>query len=100
MRFPRDGHYEISAHPQWNRLKLDRILYEGPTPQSMTIELSGEELDSVTANDPLDRYSRAFAGEASSWLGGYGLQSSDDHVDPAQPENMSKWRVSYMIEQA
>jgi len=100
VRFPRDGHYEISAHPEWNRLKLDRVLYEGPTPQAMTIELSGEELDSVTANDPLDQYLRAFQGEASAWLGAYGTSTSDARVDPAQPENMSKWRVAYVIEPA
>jgi hypothetical protein len=28
-RFPTEGHYEISDHPAWNKLNLDRVIFEG-----------------------------------------------------------------------
>jgi hypothetical protein len=97
-RLPRDGHYEISADPQWNQLKLDRVLYEGPAESMLQIELAGEELDVLTSNDRLATYRREFRGAPSTWIGAYGAASAAEQVDPALPENMRKWRLSYLIE--
>jgi len=97
-KFPKDGYYEISDHPAWNKLNLDRVLFEGPVVSSLTVELLGEELDFMSANDHLDPYKRTFEGEPSSWLGEYGPGEFDVDIDPNDPENMSNWRVSYVIE--
>jgi hypothetical protein len=97
-RFPTEGYYEISDHPAWNKLNLDRVLFEGDVENSLTVELSGEELDTMSANDQLDHYKRTFGGPPATWIGHYGPGEFEADIDPNDPENMSNWRVSYDIE--
>ncbi|NJD10349.1 MAG: hypothetical protein FIB01_07850 [Gemmatimonadetes bacterium] len=102
-RFPEKGHYEISDHPAWNKVMLNRVIYDGPAGDSLTVELMGEELDTFSANDLLDHYRREFTGPPDTWYGWYGpgedvptgvgRQSGD-------PELMDKWRVCYIIQPA
>lgn len=95
-RFPTEGHYEISDHPAWNRLNLDRVIFEGDVAERLTVELNGEELDFLSGNDQLHPYRREFKGNPSTFAGSYvpGDESSDD------PENMKNWRVAYVIERS
>ena len=103
FHFPESGHYEISDHPAWNKLQLNRVIYEGPVEGSLVIELMGEELDTLTSNDLLDHYRREFTGAPESWFGWYG---PGDDIPPGMemksqdPEMMDKWRVCYMIQPA
>ncbi|MGH7552298.1 MAG: hypothetical protein ACREMQ_04655 [Longimicrobiales bacterium] len=99
-RFPTDGYYEISDHPAWNKLKLDKVIFEGEVDRKLVVEIMGEELDSFTAADRLDHYKREFAGVPRSWIGGYGpgAESDSDGAQSGDPEEMSKWRVNYVIE--
>ncbi len=99
-KFPKEGYYEISDHPAWNKLNLDRVLYEGPVENDLVVEIMGEELDFMSANDQLDHYKREFSGPPAEWVGEYGPGEFDVDVDPDDPENMSNWRVSYIIETA
>lgn len=96
-RFPTEGHYEISDHPAWNKLNLDRVIFEGEVDDALTVELLGEELDTLSANDQLDAYKRVFNGPPDSWVGIYGPGDEGRSTDP---ENMSNWRVNYSIERA
>lgn len=101
MRFPEEGHYDISDHPAWNKVVLNRTIFEGEVDDSLVVELLGEELDSVSSNDQLDTYRREFRGDPKNWAGRYG--PGDDatptaDVNPADPENMSNWRVCFVIE--
>lgn len=103
IRFPPDGHYEISDHPAWNKLNLDKVIFEGDVDQQLTVEIVGEELDLMSANDMLDHYKREFSGSPSTWLGLYGPGDDLPATAPQagnDPENMSNWRVSYAIERA
>ena len=62
-RLPAKGHYPISDHPRWNRLKdLDKVLFEGEVTDHLVVELRGEELDQLSKNDQLESYSRKFEG--------------------------------------
>lgn len=100
-RMPSEGHYEISDHPAWNKLNLDRVLFEGEVSERLTVELMGEEVDTLSANDQLDHYERSFEGSPGSWLGRYG--PGDDDAEPPRPddpENMTTWRIAYSIERA
>lgn len=97
-KFPKEGYYEISDHPAWNKLNLDRVLFEGTVESHLLIELMGEEIDFLSPNDQLDLYERTFEGDPSSWVGEYGPGEFETDVDPSDPENMSNWRVSYIIE--
>jgi hypothetical protein len=97
-KFPKEGYYEISDHPAWNKLNLDRVLYEGPVESQLVVELMGEEIDFMSANDQLDHYKRAFEGPPSAYAGAYGPGEFEADIDPNDPENMSNWRVSYVIE--
>ena len=94
LRFPEEGYYAISDKPGWNRLeKMNKVLFDGVPGSEMVVELTGEELDQLTANDQLDHYRREFSGNVEDWLGHY------EPVDEGStdPENMPLWRVCYDI---
>lgn len=102
-RFPSEGYYEISDHPAWNKLNLDKVIFEGEVEQKLTVEVMGEEIDTMSSNDQLDHYRREFSGPPSSWVGIYGPGDDLKKIPAAgsgDPENMSNWRVSYAIERA
>lgn len=103
FHFPETGHYEISDHPAWNKVVMNRVIYEGPASDTLKIELMGEELDSFTSNDLLDHYTREFTGAPETWYGWYGPGEDVPpgvHVKSTDPEMMDKWRVCYMIQPA
>jgi hypothetical protein len=96
-RLPQTGHWEISDHPRFNKVdKLDTVLFEGPPAESMVVELFGEEIDQLSANDHLDPYRKEFKGDPATWVGRHapGDEGSTD------PENMSNWRICYDVELA
>lgn len=94
-RFPEDGHWEITDHPRFSKVdKIDKVLYEGPASDSLVVELFGEEIDELSANDQLDDYRREFTGSANLWVG-YHQPGDENSPDP---ENMRLWRVAYEIE--
>jgi len=97
LTFPEKGYWAISDHPRRNKVdKIDKVLFEGEVGDSMTVELFGEELDKLSANDFLEEYRREFTGPPSSWVGRY--QPTDEGV--GDPENLSNWRVCYDVEVA
>jgi hypothetical protein len=100
MKFPEEGHYDISDHPAWNKVVLNRTIFEGEIDDHLVIELGGEEVDTFTKNDVLDSYRREFRGRPKSWAGWYGPGDDvpPDEVNTADPENMSNWRICYIIE--
>ena len=99
-RFPPEGHYEISDHPAWNKLNLEKVIFEGEVSGQLKVELTGEELDFLSANDQLDHYERTFSGTPGSWLGQYGPGDDEAEIRPDDPENMNNWRISISIERA
>ncbi len=88
--------YRISDNPAWNRLRLDAVLFEGEVDDHLEVDILGEELDFLSADDQLDRYHRVWEGDPSDWIGHYrpGDEGSDD------PEQMSNWWVYLEIEEA
>jgi len=98
-RFPEQGHYDISDHPAWNKVLINRTLFEGEVDDHLVIELEGEELDLLTPNDHLQRYRRELTGDPASWAGWYGAgEGPNPLIDPHAPENMKDWRVCYRID--
>ncbi len=93
---PEKGHFEISDHPAWNRLGLDKVIFEGEVRGRLRIDLEGEELDFLSANDRLEDYSRTYEGSPSSFLGKH--FPSDE--PPNDPESLSNWRICYEIVRA
>jgi hypothetical protein len=94
-RLPEKGHWEISDHPRFNRVdKIDKVIFDGEPGDALVVELFGEEIDQLTANDQLDAYRREFVGDCAAWTGRHapGDEGSTD------PENMTNWRVGYDIE--
>jgi len=97
LKFPEKGFWAISDHPRRNKVdKIDKVLFEGEAGDSLVVELFGEELDQMTANDHLEDYRREFTGSPSSWVGRH--QPTDEGT--GDPENLSNWRVCYDIEMA
>jgi hypothetical protein len=91
-----DGHYKIMDNPAWNRLQLDKTLFEGEVDDHLDVKIIGEELDFLSANDQLDPYHRVFEGDPSSWVGYYhpGDEGSGD------PERRSNWWIYLEVEPA
>lgn len=94
INFPEEGFYEVSDHPAWNKVVLNKVLFEGEVDDHLVVELMGEELDTMSANDLLDHYKRVFTGSPDQWVGWYG--PGDERS--GDPENLSNWRVCYEIE--
>ncbi|MBI4410726.1 MAG: hypothetical protein HY561_13540 [Gemmatimonadetes bacterium] len=98
-KLPREAeYYAISDRPGWNRLPLDEVVFEGETPDSLKIELTGEELDFLSPNEQLDPYQRVFTGPPASWVGWYGPGDEGGQATADDPENLRNWRVCYSIE--
>ncbi|MEJ2539144.1 MAG: hypothetical protein P8188_04030 [Gemmatimonadota bacterium] len=94
-RLPEKGHWEVSDHPRFNKIdKIDLIVFEGPAGDTLTIEFEGEEIDQLSANDSLEKYSRTLAGDAVTWAGRF--QPGDEGAQ--DPENLPNWRVCYDVE--
>jgi hypothetical protein len=97
LEFPEQGYWSISDHPRRNKVdKIDKVLYEGEVGDSLVVELTGVELDQLSANDTLTDYRREYTGDPKSWTGRH--QPTDEGSD--DPENMADWRVCYDIELA
>jgi len=91
---PEEGHWTISDHPRFNKVdEIDRVLFDGPAGDRLVVELFGEELDSLSANDPLDPYRREFYGSAEEWAGLY----TPGDEGRGDPENLALWRVGYEV---
>lgn len=95
-RFPEQGYYQISDRPGWNFVELNKVIFEGDVGENLTVELFGEELDELSANDQLDDYRREFHGPVESWYGVY--KPHDERED--DPEQLSNWHLCYVIERA
>ena len=97
LNFPEEGFWSISDHPRRNKVdKIDKVLFEGEAGDSLIVEMSGVELDQLSANDQLEDYRREYTGPVSSWVGRH--QPTDEGV--GDPENMSDWRICYDVEMA
>ena len=95
LTFPEQGYWSISDHPRRNKVdKIDKVIYEGSCGDNLIVELFGEELDDLTANDSLENYRRQYSGESSTWIARH--QPTDEGTE--DPENMADWRVCYDIE--
>jgi hypothetical protein len=95
-RFPEEGHYSLSDKPGWNFVTLNKVLFEGEVEDHLIVELMGEEIDLMSANDQLDKYERVHQGPVDDWIGLY--EPADEGSD--DPEAMSNWRISYIIEKS
>jgi hypothetical protein len=95
LEFPEQGYWSISDHPRRNKVdRIDKVLYEGEVGDSMIVELSGVELDQMSANEELTPYRREYTGDPKSWAGRH--QPADE--GSSDPENMPDWRLCYDIE--
>ena len=93
-RFPEEGHYSLSDKPGYNYVTLNKTLFEGDVDDHLVVELYGEEIDVMSANDELDHYKREHRGSVDDWAQLY--EPADE--GSADPEAMTNWRISYLIE--
>ena len=98
LQFPEPpNHWVFRDDIRHNKMdKIDKVLFDGDVGDSMIVELSGEELDLLSANDQLEAYRKEFTGPVSSWIGRH--EPTDE--GPGDLENLTDWRVCYDIEQA
>ena len=93
-RVPEEGHYSLSDKPGYHYVTLNKTLFEGDVDDHLVVELFGEEIDVMSANDELDHYKREYRGSVDDWAKLY--EPADE--GSADPEAMSNWRISYLIE--
>lgn len=94
---PEKGHLTISSSFAQNKVTFDKVLFEDDVRDSLTIEVTGEEVDLLTKNDQLPTYRREFSGSPEAWIGWYG---PGDDTPGEDPENLKSWRLCYVIEKA
>jgi hypothetical protein len=92
-RFPEEGHYSLSDKPGYNYVTLNKTLFEGDEGDHLLVELFGEEIALMSANDQLDHYKREHRGPVDDWVGLY--EPADE--GSADPEAMGNWLISYII---
>jgi len=98
LHFPEQGAFDIADHPVWNKVVLNRTIFDGSIEDQLVVEINGTAIDSPTPSH-LDNYRREFKGDPSSWAGWYGPgDDTSAWIIPDDPENMSTWRVCYIIE--
>ena len=99
VRIPDKGHLQISEHAASNKVTLNKVIFEGEVNDGETfvLEASGEELDTLSANDQLAPYRREFTGPVAGWIGQH-TPWDEGTDDVADPENMDDWRFAFAIE--
>jgi hypothetical protein len=101
MRFPEQGHYDISDHPAWNKVVMNASSSRMRSPTTLSSSCAARSWTRSRRTTTSNTYRREFTGDPASWVGWYG--PGDDtavEINPADPENMSNWRVCYVIENA
>lgn len=96
-RVPEQGFYTLSDRPGYNFMELNRVIFDGEVGDDLTVVITGEELDNLSANDQLDPYRREFAGSPDEW---YGVYKPHDEAKSDDPEALSNWHLCYVIERA
>lgn len=91
-RLPEKGIYHVSDKPGKNDIDLGVTIFEGSASESLSIGISGKEIDFFDRNDELSRYYRSFRGDPKKWYGKY--QPGDEYMDK---ESVGDWQVWYRI---
>lgn len=99
-RYPANGHMKISQEPVFNRAVLNWVIFEGEASGHLAVQVKGEEEDRFGGNDCLATYEREFEGSVDDWFGRYGPGRDTGDVDEDDPEMMSNWRVTLLVEPA
>lgn len=99
VRLPESGHYSVSDHPSMNKLKLDKVVFEGEVRDgdTLVLEATGEELDMLTRNDELTPYRRVFTGPVTGWVGRHSPWD-EGAEDVSDPEQLEDWRLAFEVE--
>ena len=92
-RLPGQGVYHVSDKPGDNEIRLEATLFEGIVKnRSLSISISGKEIDCFDPDDELNRYHRVFSGDPGTWCGQY--YPSDEYLDR---EDVGDWALWYRI---
>ena len=88
-RFPEEGHYSLSDKPGWNFVTLNKVLFEGDVEDHLVVDLFGEEIDVLSANDELDRYRRSSMGRSMTGQDSTSLRTRDRRIPKPYPTGAS-----------
>ena len=92
-RLPSTGVYKVSQKAGKNDLELGVTLFDGTVKnRSLSISISGVEVDLFDPDDELSRYYREFQGDPESWAGHY--YPYDEYLDR---EDVKEWALWYHI---
>lgn len=92
-RLPASGVYKVSDKPGENDVSIGATLFDGVVKdRSLSITISGKEIDLFDPDDELNRYHRKFFGAPETWYGQY--YPADEYLDR---EDVGDWALWYRI---
>lgn len=90
---PKTGVYHVGDKPGKNDLELGVTVFQGVVKnKSLSISISGKEIDLFDPDDELARYHRDFTGDPADWYGKY--YPGDEYLDA---EDVGDWAIWYRI---
>lgn len=93
VRLPERGVYHVSDKPGRNEILPEAVIFDGVVKNhSLSIMISGKEIDLFDPDDELTRYHRVFSGEPSKWYGEYAPTA-----DYLNRRDVADWAVWYRI---
>ena len=93
IRLPEEGVYHVGDKPGKNDIELGVTVFHGAVKnRTLSLTISGKEIDLFDPDDELARYHREFAGDPAEWYGKY--YPGDEYLDA---EDVGGWAVWYRI---
>lgn len=92
-RLPASGVYHVSDKPGKNEITPGVTIFKGVVKnRSLSITISGKEIDFFDPDDKLKRYHRVFSGDPATWYGEY--FPTDEYLDR---EDVGDWAIWYRV---
>jgi hypothetical protein len=92
-RLPARGVYYVVGAPGENEIILGVTIFDGAVKgRSLSISITGKEIDFFDPDDELNRYHRVFTGDPNTWYGQYNPR--DEYLDL---EDVKDWALWYRI---
>lgn len=92
-KLPAKGVYHVSDQAGKNDIEIKAILFDGLVKhESLSLTISGKEIDLFDPDDTLQRYHRVFSGDPKQWYGEY--RPGDEYLDG---EDVGEWALWYRI---
>ncbi len=92
-KFPNDGHFKLGDKAGENEVQINQVIFDDFVESLLSIQIGGQELDTLDPDDQLCTYKRIFKGKTEEWIGNYANHDGDMNI-----ESPGGWKVWYRVE--